>query len=313
MSLAVPVVLLIYRRPELTALLCDAVRTARPRMLLVVADGPRTAQEAERCRAARAVVEAVPWECEVLKHYADTNLGCGVRVSTGLDWCFSQVEEAIILEDDCLPCPAFFRFCEELLGRYRGDPRVMMISGDNFIADRYAPPASYYFSRYVHCWGWATWRRAWQRYSFRVDAWPALRASSWLRSRVGTAEEAAHWRRIFDLVHAGRIDTWDYQWVFACWAGGGLAAVPGQNLVTNLGFGPEATHTRRPSPLSGLPVGELRFPLVHPERVERDLEADRIEAEKVLGFSSGRFPWAGRLARNAWHRIWRGRQRRAGG
>src|SRR3954453_1153033 len=165
-GLETAVALLLFRRPEETARVFERIREARPRKLFLVADGPRPGNEedAQGCEQARAVVERVDWPCDVVRDFADENLGLKKRIPRGLHRVFGEAPEAIILEDDCLPHPSFFRYCAELLERYRDDERVMMISGDNFQGGRRRTPDSYYFSRYVHSWGWATWRRAWQHF-----------------------------------------------------------------------------------------------------------------------------------------------------
>ena len=159
-----PVAFLIYRRPDLTARVFEAIARAKPPVLLVVADGPKDAGEEARCAAAREVIEKVDWPCEVRRNYSDANLGCRERVATGLDWVFRQVEEAILLEDDCLPSPDFFAFCEAMLERFRNDDRVGHVSGSNSDRGRASRETSYYFSRYSTIWVWATWRRAWKDY-----------------------------------------------------------------------------------------------------------------------------------------------------
>ncbi len=172
-----PVVVIIFKRTDTTEKVFEAIRLAKPPKLFVIADGPRADHpgEAEKCEAARAIIERVDWECEVLKNYSDTNLGCAKRVSSGLDWVFSNVEEAIILEDDCVPHLTFFPFCEELLEKYRYDTRIASISGQNVQFGRERTNYSYYFSRYNHCWGWATWRRAWQHFDFDMKLWPEIK------------------------------------------------------------------------------------------------------------------------------------------
>jgi predicted O-methyltransferase YrrM len=278
----VPVALLIFNRPQLTAQVLDILRQVRPVKLLVVADGPRSHHpgEAALCQQTRDIIEQVDWPCQILRHYADENLGCRRRVASGLDWVFSQVERAIILEDDCLPDPSFFQFCEELLDRYSDDDRVMAISGDNFQGDRPVTDDSYYFSRYPHIWGWATWRRAWQHYDLAMTGWPSLRDSGWLNTLFDDPVAAAYWTRIFQLAYDG-FDTWDYALVFACWVKQGLVALPNKNLVTNIGFGQDATHTRNHSPLANLPVEPITFPLGHPQKIVRNVEADNY-TEKTL-------------------------------
>lgn len=283
MPLETPVAFFVFNRPEPTRRVLAEIAKARPRKLLIVADGPRDDRpgEAERCAEVREIVEAVDWECTVLRNYAERNLGCRGRVSSGLDWVFSECEEAIVLEDDCLPDPTFFPYCRELLARYRDDERVMMVSGDDFLADP-SSPYSYRFSRYNLIWGWATWRRAWRHYDVTLSAWPSLRDTGWLRRITGSAGSARYWREIFDRVHRGEIDTWDYQWMFTTWTRDGVSIVPSGNLVTNIGFGADATHTTTESRLANLPVRTVEFPLRHPPRVEPDWRADRVVAERVF-------------------------------
>ena len=275
MCMNTPVAMFLFNRPELTARTFAAVRWARPSQLLLVADGPRSDRDRERCDAARRAVEDVDWDCDVRRNFRDVNLGCRDRMSSGIDWVFSQVDEAILLEDDCLPDPTFFPFCAELLDRYRDDPRVMMISGDNFQHGRRRTPHSYYFSKIPHIWGWATWRRAWRHYDVRLGDWPTLRDTDFLHRLFGNQRFAQTYRRIFDETAAGRIDTWDHQWAFAFWREEGLCVLPEVNLVTNLGFGPDATHTLNPaSPDSAIPAAAMNFPLSHPPKVECCIKAD---------------------------------------
>ena len=259
------------------------IARARPPRLLVVADGPRADRpgELDACHAARAVIERVDWDCEVLTNFAETNMGCRRRVSSGLTWVFEQVEEAIILEDDCLPHPSFFPYCEELLERFRDDERVMMISGDNFQFGRRRTPYSYYFSRgTTDIWGWASWRRAWRLYDAGMRLWPELRDAGWLKDLLRDDDMVGYWRETFEKTYAGH-DTWDYQWTFSIWAQNGLAAIPNVNLVSNIGWGQRATHTSSAdSPLGHLPAGEMRFPLEHPPHVWRHGEADRFAFER---------------------------------
>jgi hypothetical protein len=230
--------------------------------------------ELDKVAATRAIVNSVDWECEVLTNYSEVNLGCKRRVYSGIDWVFEQVAEAIILEDDCVPNPSFFRFCAELLERYRHDTRIMAISGDNFQFGRQRSPYSYYFSRYNHIWGWATWRRAWRFYDVEMEKWPEIRDQGWLSDYLGSRRRAAYWNEIFELVYRRKINTWDYQWMFACWLQSGLCILPSRNLVSNVGFGANATHTASHSRVAALPIDTMKFPLVHPSFVIRDPRAD---------------------------------------
>lgn len=273
-QLDTPVAILIFNRPETTRRVFEEIRHVRPRQLLVVADGPRVNRpgEAEACAAARAIVAEVDWPCEVLTNYADANLGCKRRVSSGLDWVFSTVEEAIILEDDCVPHPSFFPYCAELLERYRDDERVMHISGSNFLFGQRQGEASYYFSRYAHVWGWASWRRAWRYYDVGIARWPSIKAS--LLGQFEHPQERRFWAAALDKVYHGQIDTWDYQWSMACMERGGLAVQPNVNLVTNIGFGEDATHTTGVSHLADMPANMIELPLVHPPHIVRATQAD---------------------------------------
>jgi hypothetical protein len=270
------VLLLVWNRPALCRQVMHTICAVRPRRLYVAADGPRET-EGERllCEEARKVATSVCWDCDVRTLFRNKNLGCGRAVSSGIDWFFKNEEEGIILEDDCLPTSTFFRYCSELLHRFRDDKRIMCISGNNFQnrrVDRY----SYYFSRYMHCWGWATWRRAWNLYDFELLSWPKYRDSDLLQLRSGGDQGfAQYWRDLFDRVASGKIDTWDYQWLLTCWINDGLTCLPQVNLVKNIGFGPSATHTTDAnSRHANMSTHPMEFPLFHPNEITRNAKAD---------------------------------------
>lgn len=287
-QLTTPVAFLIFNRPDTTARVFAEIARARPPKLLVVADGPRPDQpgEAEKCAAARAIVEqGISWPCEVLTNYSEINLGCKQRVSSGLDWVFNTVEEAIILEDDCLPHPTFFHFCGELLEKYRDDKRIMAVSGDNFQYGQKRTDDSYYFSRYNHIWGWASWRRAWQCYDIEMKLWSQVRDGGWLNDLLLDSTAVRYWAQIFQAAYEGRVQTWDYQWLFTCWMQNGLTALPNTNLVSNIGFGLEATHTSGRSPFACIPVEPMSFPLKHPPFIIRDARADQFTQKVHYGTS----------------------------
>jgi hypothetical protein len=281
--LQTPVAFIIFNRPATARRVFAAIAQAKPPILLVVADGPRAdrSEEADACAETRAVIKQVDWECEVLTQYAPHNMGCRRRLVSGLDWVFDTVGEAIVLEDDCLPHPTFFRYCEELLCKYRDDNRVSHVGGSNFQFGRSHGRDSYYFSRYHHGWGWASWRRAWQYFDAELSRWQELRDGDWLHSVLGDPKQERYWRRILDKVAAGKIDTWDYQWEFACWLYGGLSAIPNVNLVSNIGFGLHSTHTRAGGPLADIPRQPIAFPLRHPATVQRNAAADDFTARHI--------------------------------
>lgn len=281
-----PVALIIFRRPDLTRRVFDAIAQTKPHKLLIIADGPRPDRPGQKdaCDAARAVVDRVDWDCEVLKCYSDVNLGCGKRPATGISWVFEQVEEAIILEDDCVPDPSFFPFCEELLARYRDDERVMHINGSTYTTIEAPLPHSYHFSQFVGCWGWATWRRAWKYYDFAVKLWPEFRKTGWLETALENNEAALRfWSDKFQRAYDRTPDLtfWDYQWAFTCWSQCGLGIVPRHNLVLNIGCGQDATHTFD-DPAGKVAARPMPFPLVHPPMVLHHRNHDRKLLREVF-------------------------------
>ena len=284
-QLETPVAMLVFRRPKQTARVLEAVRQARPRTLLVAADAPRLGRpaEAHACAETRALFDRIDWDCRVLTRFPEQNLGVGHGVSSGISWVFEQVPEAIILEDDCVPDPTFFRYCAELLERYREDPRVMQISGTTYRARSLRTRSSYVFSKYPACWGWATWRRAWQHFDLGVSEWARLQHTPWLNQIFGQREVAAAWAKEFDHALHGHIHTWDFQWAFACWLQEGLSISPRHNLVTNIGHGHDASHTfQHDDPMLHVPTRSMRFPMHHPPRVEANRRLDRQYVQQVL-------------------------------
>jgi hypothetical protein len=287
-SLNTPVAFIIYKRPDTTQRVFDVIRQIQPKQLLVIADGPRTSEEATRCKAARAIIDTVDWDCDVQMNYAESNMGLKRRVSSGVDWVFEHVEEAIILEDDCLPDISFFRFCEVLLDYYREEPRVMHISGNNFLHGRVPVDTSYYFSRYPHIWGWATWRRAWQHYDVDMKLWKESAEKQQYLTQFDKRHERNFWRYTWNKVLAGGIDTWSAQWQFVCLLQNGLAALPDRNLVSNIGVSIDATHTRKRRLTYQMEVDPMDFPLKHPESITRNKVADSVSVhEAILNAPSG--------------------------
>lgn len=283
-KLNTPVAFIIFNRPDTTDIVFMEIARAQPSKLLVISDGPRLNRpgEAERVAQTRAIIDRVDWDCEVLTHYAETNMGCKMRVSSGLDWVFAQVEEAIILEDDCVPQPSFFRFCQELLEKYRNDERVALISGDNFQFGRHRTDASYYFSRYNHIWGWASWRRAWNHYDRDIKSWPEIQKDDGLRQVTFSEQEAAYWSKACQGVYDKTIDTWDTQWTLAIFSRGMVNILPSVNLIKNIGFGPEATHTQGLSIYANMETEPMTFPLVHPIIQAMHHEADLYTSETMF-------------------------------
>jgi hypothetical protein len=308
-SLDLPVVLIVFNRPHITTLAMERLRAIRPKTLLVVADGPRSTRphEPRLCAEVRQIAERVDWPCELLKNYSEENLGCGRRIATGLDWAFRTVEEAAIVEDDCQPEPDFYRFCQEMLERYRDEPRVMQVCGSNFLFGRVRPRASYYFSRYPLSWGWASWRRAWSHFDFDMKSWRAASNQQMYLDQFDNRKEQAFWTASWNQMCAGEGDNWDYQWSFACLAARGLSIVPAANLIRNVGFGGDATHTRSRLMALTPPIGKLSFPLVHPTEIKSDDAADRLASRTLFQKRHLIEKVAEGLRRKAlsgWSRVW---------
>ncbi len=303
MPCKVPVVFIVFRRPDLTARVFEAIRQACPEKLFIIADGPRNSAEADLCRQTRAMTEQVDWPCEVYRNYSEQNMGCRHRISSGLDWVFDQVEEAIILEDDCLPHLSFFAYCTELLGHYRDDTRSWCISGDNFQRGQVRGDGSYYFSNYNHTWGWATWRRAWQHYDHELTAWPEFRDGHYLDGILDDPLEVQYWQGIFETLYTlGRPDTWDYIWTFTCWVNRGLTILPNVNLIENIGFGEIGTNTIGTGCwISNRAKGDIGV-LKHPAFVARDKAADSYTFDHVYGGSGMKkqLCWKYRLKKRLW-------------
>jgi hypothetical protein len=216
--------------------------------LFIAVDGPRTGKpgEAERVHECRRLVETVDWPCEIQTLFQETNLGCGLGVSTAISWFFSRVERGIILEDDIIPDPSFFPFCAELLDRYENDRRVFAISGCNFVprTSQSHPELAYRFSQVPHIWGWATWRRSWEQHHLDIVGWRKQLPPTKLWKAAGHSLPASvYWASTFELLARKEVDTWDGQFVLASMVSGQLTATSNVNLIENIGFGITATHT----------------------------------------------------------------------
>lgn len=297
-ELKTPVAMIIFNRPDTTKEVFEAIRKAKPPKLYIISDAPREGrpEEAEKVAQTRGYVEGhIDWECEVFKNYAQENMGCKKRVASGITWLFEQEEEAVILEDDCVPKQEFFRFCQEMLERYRSDESVYMVSGTNDLPG-YRMQGDYAFSHFASIWGWASWRRAWSRhYDITMQDWPAAREQEKLRGLFSNALQYKLFVRDADKIHAGLVDTWDLQWVFAILNNNGCGITPRGNLIHNIGCGREdATHTKDNS-REVSEYGDISFPLKHPDTAEIDRDYERLYTKKFYG--------AKRVANAAYHKI----------
>jgi len=306
-ELNTPIIFIFWKRPEITSRVLEKIRAVKPRELFLVADGGRDEQEQALVAKTRQLVEkAIDWECQVYKNYSEINLGCRTRVSSGIDWAFRQIERAIILEDDCLPYPDFFYFCEELLEKYKDEKKIMHIGGTNTEVGNknFRIEESYYFSQIAQIWGWATWRRAWQKYDVDVKNWPAIKGSKHWNKILPDFAVREYWTNLMEEMYQNknpRKNTWDAQWFYTVLTNEGLAITPKTNLITNIGFGEAGTHAlNNKDEKANLAVGELTFPLEHPEKIEINKQADNYNWKFVFRINN---TWRKKIKSLLRHRV----------
>ena len=282
--LTTPVLFLIFNRPDTTQKVFDAIKQARPRQLFVAADGPREGKEGEKekCKQVRKIIEQVDWDCEVKTLFRDKNLGCKIAVSSAIDWFFENVEEGIILEDDCLPDQSFFQFSKIMLEKYRNDTRIMMISGTNYLFNKVTISESYFFSKFYAIWGWATWRRAWMRYDINMNSWPEFRNNKQLTWIFNDKEIIEYYTNMFQRTYDNKINCWGIQWAYSCIFNNGLSVVPGKNLIANIGV--TGTHTgSKPSIFINMPTGMFNINNIkHPKFVAQNILCDKVAYYVIL-------------------------------
>ncbi len=300
-QLEVPVAFIVFNRPRHAQAVFEAIAAVRPRRLLVIADGPRAdrPEDIQRCAETRALLERIDWTCDLRTNLSPVNLGGARRIASGLDWVFERVDRAIILEDDCVPHPSFFPFCQDLLERYAGDARIRTISGSNYLMGKARNGWSYYFSDFHALHGWATWRRSWQRVDLSMRFWPEIRDNGWLIDICGSRRMAEFWAARFDMIHRTGRGNWDYPYILSCLMDRAMAVTPTANLIRNTGFGADAAHTRFVAEFCRQDVEAMRFPLVHPPFVVRDALADAEAARRRLLPEGG--SWLRRACRPLLH------------
>ncbi len=291
LQLDTPILLLVFNRLETTQRVFEKVKSVKPRFLYIASDGARINKNNESfvVNELRSwLLENIDWNCEVKTLFRDTNLGCGLAVSSAIDWFFNHVESGIILEDDCLPNSDFFSFCEELLIKYESDSRIMHIAGTNLFSDNCESNDSYHFSKYANVWGWATWRRSWIQYDFNISKFSTFRKTNYFRHYFNYLPAYVSRLKCYSSVFENdiekrTIDTWDYQWCFTCVSNSGMSIVPKSNLIKNIGFDNNATHTVSFDDFYSKNQQELKFPLKHPEFVMIDHKQDLVYEKKIFG------------------------------
>lgn len=278
-QLKTAVLFLVFNRLDTSRQVFETIRKAKPPRLYIAADGARESKEdeKEKVQAVRDfIISHVDWECEVKTLFREENLGCKIAVSSAIDWFFDNEEKGIILEDDCLPSQSFFWFCEELLDKYKDDLRVWHICGDNFQDGVKRGDADYYFSKYIHVWGWASWANRWKSYDVEIKSFEIFKENNLIKNIWKKSSMQKSWMSLFEYAHNCKFDTcWDYQWVYTCWINSGLSIMPNKNLIKNIGFGVDATNTiNEDSEMSNLEYYDLSLPLKHNNFILSNTEAD---------------------------------------
>jgi hypothetical protein len=273
------ILFIIFNRPATTRQVFEAIRNAKPPRLFIAADAPRVgkADDIEKCKAAKAITDNIDWPCEVKRLFRDENFGCGIAVSEAINWFFTHETEGIILEDDCLPHPDFFKFTSAMLEHFRENHRVVSINGSN-LGYHPANTYNYSYSRYMNMWGWATWRDRAMQIDYQMNEWKAIKNKTWWvynHAKQYLTDSDVNWYRLWrDKFNKVAIDpnfTWDWQWMYHQLKNRQLSVVPSSNLISNIGFDADATHTcETENPAANIPTAALPMPLQHPAQMKPD-------------------------------------------
>ncbi len=282
-----PILFIIFNRPDTTQQVFDEIKKIKPYYLYVAADGARLDKESdvEKIAQTRAIIEQIDWDCKLKTLFRDENKGCGKGPAEAITWFFQNVEQGIILEDDCVPHPDFFPFCEQMLNEYKDDDRIISITGSNFQDGKKRSKGSYYFSVHNRIWGWASWRRTWQHYDYYLKNIEEPEFNQLLIKLFANEKERQYWDRIYRIIKEDRLNdsAWDYQFMFMQWKLNGLTLTSNVNLISNIGDGEDATHT-----VNWINNKNLRrktnsiFPLVINSKIEKNTSADKYYFEKYI-------------------------------
>lgn len=273
---------MIFNRPSQTRMVFEKIKKVKPAKLFIAADGPRPGyiDDEKKCLEARKIIQSIDWDCDLKTKFSDNNLGCKIAISSSISWFFLQEEEGIILEDDCLPALSFFQFADEMLSFYRFNNNITHICGCNFQDKIIRGTSSYYFSNLTHVWGWAAWRRSWKNYDVEMKLLPAALKDNSFPHISYSRFNHIYLRTMYDNIKRCKIDTWDYQYSFLNLYNRKLSVIPNCNLISNIGFDNQATHTKIKNKQSNIPVQEMKFPLNHPSVIVANKEADNYTLKK---------------------------------
>jgi hypothetical protein len=280
-----PVLFIIFNRPDTTKQVFKAIAMAKPTKLYIAADGARESKQGEKeiCEQTRKIALNVDWDCEIKTLFHKENLGCGRAVSQAISWFFKNVEMGIILEDDCLPHPTFFDFCEDMLIRYKDNDEISALCGASLQKGKEIGNFSYYFSNMCGIWGWATWAKNWRDFRYNVNDLDENLIHGEIKKRFSEKKFNNYWLKIYEQMKNTPIDTWDYQFYFSQVAKGRVFISPNVNLVSNIGFSNGGTHTfDKQNPAANIPVQAMEFPLKHPTEILANHEADKFIFDNYL-------------------------------
>jgi len=285
-----PILFVVFNKPDTTWRVFEQIRAAKPKRLYIAADAPRPGFPGDEllCKQSRAVVDAIDWDCELKTLFRTENVGCREGVSSAATWFFRHEEEGIILEDDCLPSNSFFKFCDTLLEKYRSDTRIRHITGCNLQQGKKWGRDTYYFSNMTHVWGWASWKRVWNDYDKNLDKYNGKEIREQLKNIFDDPLIVESWGHIFEEVKAGKVNAWGYQLDFANFFNNGLTIIPNENLISNIGFGPNATHTIDENSIyANIPLKEIEE-ITHPVFILPEKQADRIVLNRDFNIAEKR-------------------------
>lgn len=277
-EITAPVLLIVFNRPETTQVVFNEIRKAKVKKLFIAADGPRPGnlKDIESCKAVRQIFNEIDWDCEIHTRFLDINQGCGPGPANAISWVLSTEDRVIVLEDDCVPAQPFFNYCNELLERYKDDTRIWMISGNNYNEELVNTGHSYFFSKYGHSWGWATWKRVWQEMDLEMNKFPLFLKQEMIYNSFIRKNEAHAFLKVYKNIFADKTKMehiWDFQFGFAIRSNSGLAIIPNRNLVRNIGI--DGTHSQGISKYHNRPVDEEYCIKTHPDFILCDEKYDK--------------------------------------
>ena len=289
-----PILILVYNRPFETKVLVNSLSKIKPKKIFISSDGPKNnTLDIKKNYEVKNILKKINWTKEIQYNYMNKNYGCKESVSRGISWFFNKVKMGIILEDDCIPNKDFFSFTKEILNKYKNNNKIYLVSGNNFLENKVTINESYYFSKYNHCWGWASWARAWKDYDKNLIKWNSFKKSQSWKNKFHIVLERKYWEKIFNLCYKKKIDSWAYPWLYSIWVKDGLCILPKSNLVENIGFNLDASHTFSHKKFN-FPTKKIEKKIIHPKIIKINHLADEYILQNF--FCIKNFLWPYRLA-----------------